>query len=163
MDKKSIITLIAAPLVCILIGFFATSTLTNNNYEWYNSLKLSPLNPPNFVFGIAWGFLYILIGLSLAFLLITNTNSDPIIQKYKTISLILFATQFIINILWTYMFFGLKNPLLGVIVILILDIVVIISIFFFYKVSKSSGTLFLPYLAWILFASNLNIYILIFN
>ena len=74
-----------------------------------------------------------------------------------------FILQVILNILWTPSFFILNNPALALIDIIALDIFVLLNIIEFYKISKFSGLLLIPYLLWLLFATYLNAGILILN
>ncbi len=155
MNKKFIITLIISIIVCLLIGFLGGISVKADNFVWYNSLNRSPLNPPNLLFPIAWTILYILLAVSISIII----NTKPLDKK----AVIIFIIQLILNSLWTYIFFGLKKPLFGLIEIIILDIMIIITIFKFKYISKISSILLIPYLLWCLFASYLTLHIVIFN
>lgn len=74
-----------------------------------------------------------------------------------------FAIQLILNWLWSLLFFKMQNPLLGYIDIVLLDGVVLWYILITFRRLKASSLLFMPYLAWILFATYLNLYILLYN
>ena len=155
MNKKFIITLIISIIVCLLIGFLGGISVKADNFVWYNSLNRSPLNPPNLLFPIAWTILYILLAVSISIII----NTKPLDKK----AVIIFIIQLILNSLWTYIFFGLKKPLFGLIEIIILDIMIVITIFKFKSISKISSILLIPYLLWCLFASYLTLHIVIFN
>ena len=127
------------------------------NTFWYNTLTKPFLNPPSWVFSYAWGILYFMIFLSFIF----YAKEKSIISKRK--GYIYFILQLIFNFLWTPVFFILNNIPLSVLVILILDALVILNIKSFYKISKLSAYLLVPYLFWILFATYLNISILLLN
>ncbi len=127
------------------------------NSLWYNSLTKPFLNPPNAIFSYVWGILYFMIFLSFVF----YTKEKSIISKRK--GYIYFILQLLFNFIWTPIFFILNNIPLSVLIILILDILVILNIKSFYKISKLSAYLLIPYLLWILFATYLNISILLLN
>ena len=76
---------------------------------------------------------------------------------------IYFIAQLIFNLLWTPSFFYLKNIVLALIVVIFLDIFVVLAVKSFYKVSKISGLILIPYLIWILFATYLNIGYFVLN
>ena len=154
MNKKFIVTLIISIFVCLLIGFLGGISVKADNFVWYNSLNKSPLNPPNLLFPIAWSILYILLAVSVSII-----NTKPMDKK----AIVVFIIQLILNSLWTYIFFGLKQPLFGLIEIIILDIMIIITIFKFKNISKLSSLLLVHYLLWCLFASYLTFHIVIFN
>ena len=83
-------------------------------------------------------------------------------KKIKS-AISVFILQFILNILWSAAFFGLRSPLLGLIVIIILLIAIIWNIVLFYRVSKFAGYLLVPYLLWTTFASFLNLSFYLLN
>lgn len=125
--------------------------------NWYSTLIKPALTPPAWVFAPAWIFLYITIFTSL--LLFTVTRS----RQSKAIGYTYFVMQIIFNLLWTPAFFVLNDLKLSAIIIIVLDILVLLNILEFYKISKFSGIILIPYFLWILFASYLNIGILLLN
>ena len=117
---------------------------------WYYNLQKPLFAPPNWIFPPVWSILY--FTMFAALLLYIFKPAQNKISGY-----IYFAAQLTLNLLWTPVFFGLKNIVLALIVIIFLDIFVILTIKSFYKVSKISGVILIPYLIWILFATYLNI------
>jgi tryptophan-rich sensory protein len=71
-------------------------------------------------------------------------------------ALILFAIQLALNALWSYLFFGLKNPMLAGVEIVLLWLMIFETYSKFVKINKISGYLFIPYLLWVSFAMVLN-------
>lgn len=120
---------------------------------WYYNLTKPPLAPPDWIFPPVWSILYFSMLVALLFKPAQNKKSGYIY----------FAVQLILNLLWAIVFFYLKNMFLALIVIILLDIFVILTIKSFYKVSKISGLILIPYLIWILFATYLNIGYLVLN
>ena len=124
---------------------------------WYTTLTKPALTPPPWVFAPAWIFLYITIFTALLLFTVTRTIKSKVLgYKY-------FIIQAVLNILWTLSFFILNNPTLALIDIIALDIFVLLNIIEFYKISKFSGLLLVPYIIWLLFATYLNAGILILN
>ena len=123
---------------------------------WYYNLTKPPLAPPDWIFPPVWSILYFTILTALLLYIFT-----PV--QYKKSGYIYFIAQLILNFLWTPTFFYLQNIVLALIVIILLDIFVILTIKSFYKVSKISGLILMPYLLWILFATYLNIGYLVLN
>ena len=115
--------------------------------EWYSELKKPVWTPPNWVFPVAWPILYLLMSYSGATL--ANLESAGS-------ALALWALQISLNTLWTPVFFGLKNLKLGLIIIFLLLVSVAICTYVFWLYAWISGLLFLPYLAWVVFATSLN-------
>ena len=127
------------------------------NTIWYDTLAKPFLTPPSEVFAPAWIILYITILASLIVFTITKTRRNKI-KGYTC-----FLIQLLLNIAWAPVFFTMENIVLALIIILLLDIFVILTIKEFYKISQISAGILLPYLIWIIFATYLNIGILILN
>ena len=115
--------------------------------KWYSELNKPVWTPPNWVFPVAWPILYLLMSYSGATL--ANLESAGS-------ALALWALQISLNTLWTPVFFGLKNFKLGLIIIFLLLVSVAICTYVFWLYAWISGLLFLPYLAWVIFAAALN-------
>lgn len=115
--------------------------------KWYSELNKPVWTPPNWVFPVAWPILYLLMSYSGATL--ANLESAGS-------ALALWALQISLNTLWTPVFFGLKNLKLGLIIILLLLFSVAICTYVFWLYAWIAGLLFLPYLAWVVFAAALN-------
>ena len=123
---------------------------------WYYNLLKPLFTPPNWIFLPVWSILYFTMLVALLLYIFKPAQN-------KKLGYIYFAIQLILNILWTPAFFYLKNIILALIVIIFLDIFVVLTIKSYYKVSKISGLILIPYLIWILFATYLNIGYLILN
>ena len=108
------------------------------------------------MFPIVWTILFILMGISIYLIVVSNS------QKKKEAKLIYFV-QLIINSLWTPIFFGLKEYFLAFLWILMLIVLVVTMIILFYKEKRLSAYLNLPYIAWLLFACYLNFGVFILN
>ena len=115
--------------------------------KWYSELNKPVWTPPNWVFPFAGPILYLLMSYSGATL--ANLESAGS-------ALALWALQISLNTLWTPVFFGLKNLKLGLIIILLLLVSVAICTYVFWLYAWIAGLLFLPYLAWVVFAAALN-------
>lgn len=156
MKKTNYFLLISLILICNLLG--AVGTLwTSPQGDWYQNIEKPFFNPPNFVFGPVWTLLFTLLGISL-YLVITSKDS-----KNKKIGLTLFIIQFILNILWSFLFFGLNNPFLSLIEIVILLFFILLTTIYFYKVNKNAGLILIPYILWVSFATILNLSIYLLN
>lgn len=164
MKKRYFIIPIITIAICLFMGYLAGISVKADNFLWYNSLNRSPLNPPNIIFPIAWTILYVLMGISIA-IIINKYIDEKDLEIKKNIKnyIFIFIVQFILNMFWTYIFFGLKSPLFGFIEIIILDILIIITIIKFKTISKAASYILIPYILWCLFASYLTLHVLIFN
>ncbi|OGC06010.1 TspO protein [candidate division WOR-1 bacterium RIFOXYA2_FULL_36_21] len=151
MNIAKSIKLLVAVSVCLLAGFVGSIFTTPAISTWYITLNKPALNPPNWIFAPVWTTLFILMGISL--FLVLQEDMKKIETK---IAIGFFAGQLILNILWSILFFGFHSPLAGLIEIGFLWIAILFTIISFWRVSKVSAILLLPYLFWVSFASILN-------
>lgn len=147
--------LIFSLLLIIGIQAFGSYFTEEGMGKWYESLNKAPWTPPGIAFAIVWPILYFLIALSLWMVWIQPAR--------KKKALTAFFCQISLNFLWPILFFYLHQPLWGFIVLLFLITALIWNIIEFYKLSKWSAYILLPYLTWLLFALTLNGYIMIYN
>lgn len=153
---KKALYLIVPVLICLLAGFLGSLSQRESLETWYPYLAKPPLTPPDSVFPIAWTLLYVCMGISVGLILLSDS------PRKKPLA-VLFSVQLLLNFLWTFLFFYLRNPLAGLIDILLLDLLVFLYAWESYPVKKASSVLFWPYLAWILFATYLNGSIFLYN
>lgn len=74
-----------------------------------------------------------------------------------TLPLALFGGQLMLNVLWSVLFFGLREPGVALVEILLLWAVILATTLSFRSVSKTASWLLTPYLAWVTFAVALNL------
>ena len=120
------------------------------NSIWYKTLIKPPFLPPNWIFSPVWTLLYILMFSSL--FIFSISEGEGKFEGYLA-----FFVQFLLNLLWTPAFFGLKSIGLALIIVILLDITLIFTIKEFYCYSKTAAYLLIPYFLWVLFATYLNI------
>lgn len=124
---------------------------------WYNTLNKPAFTPPSEAFSIVWPILYVLIFISFIIMLRNNSN------RSKVLAIILFVIQLILNFSWSPVFFYFHNIELAFYIIIALLIFIIWMIVVFYKISKLSAILLVPYLLWVIFATILNYNFMILN
>lgn len=143
------ITLLVA--LCVTIGYLSGMVTRDSITTWYPTLVKPVFNPPNWIFAPVWTLLYVMMGIA-AGLVWTSDSDEKIVKR----ALGFFAIQFGLNALWSYLFFGLHNPLLALVEILLLLSMIFETYNQFRKIDKLAGFLFIPYLAWVSFATILN-------
>ena len=137
------------PFVVLALVLGGLSSANTANDIWYIELNKSNLNPPGYVFAVVWPILYLLMSIS----------------AFRTfeISKNLFYLQLIFNALWSWLFFAFQLPLVALTniwLLIFLNMKLLLSMF---KVDKLSAFLYVPYIIWLLFASYLNLFIVINN
>jgi tryptophan-rich sensory protein len=126
--------------------------------SWYSTLIKPPFNPPSWVFGPAWTILYILMAISAYLVWKKGFKKKNVKDALK-----IFGIQLVLNLLWSPVFFGLKNILMALILIMILWYFILHTIREFYKIDKMAAYLLYPYFAWVSFATILNLSIWLLN
>ncbi|OXA79828.1 TspO and MBR related proteins [Flavobacterium aquidurense] len=141
-----------ALLVCLAVGYSA-STVTRPSVEsWYPTLVKPIFNPPNWIFMPMWTLLYILMAVAAGLVWDKIKEQNDVVKK----ALLFFIIQLTLNAIWSYLFFGLKNPLLALIEIALLWLMIYETYLKFIKINKTAGYLLIPYMAWVAFAAVLN-------
>ena len=122
--------------------------------DWYLDLKKAPWTPPGWFFGFAWTTIMLCYSIYMAYLL-------KIKKSTKLITL--FSIQFVLNVMWNYIFFNKHLILAGLVCIILLTLVVAKFMLDYKKVLKTKNALIVPYFVWLCIATSLNLYILIYN
>jgi benzodiazapine receptor len=148
MKILKIVLLVA---VCVTLGYLSGMVTRDSINTWYPTLTKPVFNPPNWIFAPVWTLLYIMMGIAAG--LVWTSNSD---HKAIRKALGFFAIQFGLNVLWSYLFFGLHNPLLALAEIILLWLMIWETYSQFKKIDKLASYLLIPYLAWVSFATILN-------
>lgn len=141
-----------ATLAAFLAGTFAAAIpgAFCRPGDWYANLRRPPFAPPNWVFGPVWTLLYIAIATA-GWLVWRHPQRD----RARPL-LLLWAVQMTLNALWTVLFFGLHAPGLALIEIVALLAAIAAFILFALPLVPLAAALFVPYLAWVAFATLLN-------
>lgn len=148
---------IIAVLIVEAVGAIS-SWLTKAGVDRYiETVVKPPLTLPSFIFPIVWGILFALMGISVARIWLKPQSDD------RTKSLIIFAVQLAVNVIWTLVFFNLQTFGIAFIIILLLLALILLMILSFSKLDKLAAKLQIPYFLWVLFAAYLNISIFLLN
>lgn len=136
-------------------SFFTTGSVDT----WYLTLAKPALNPPSWVFAPVWTTLYAMMAVAAALVYEQRARNPRLSVK----ALAIYGAHLILNALWSVAFFGLHNPALALGIIALLWVCIALLIALFSRVSRTAGVLLAPYLAWVSFASYLNLMIVLLN
>jgi benzodiazapine receptor len=153
-----VIKLVVAIVACQCAGAIGSIFTTPAIPTWYATLEKPFFTPPNWLFAPAWITLYLLMAIA-AFLIWRRGLGQEGVKS----ALLVFLVQLVLNALWSVVFFGLQSPLWGMVVILALWVAILLTIIKFFKLSTAAGSLMLPYILWVSFASALNVAIWVLN
>ena len=174
MKKSNWIKLVISLVIPLLAGWIGSAVTLPSISTWYATLVKPALNPPSWIFGPVWTLLYILMGIALfivwkkgwkvenRFLIGQDKSWNPWTRAFwsgdwqKQNIIAIFAVQLVLNVIWSFIFFGWHQPGLAFFVLLALWFSILYTIINFYRVSKTAAWLLLPYILWVTFAGYLN-------
>lgn len=147
----------------ILAITFATGAIGShvtipNIPTWYEGLSKPFFNPPNWIFGPVWTVLYLAMSYAAWRVLARSPN-----HAATRLIALAYGVQLFFNALWSIVFFGLMNPLWGLLVVAFLEASVIAMVLVFARFDRFAAASQLPYVAWVAFASLLNLAIVLLN
>lgn len=125
-----------------------TNQFININLD---NINLPPLMPPNYIFGIVWSIIYLIMGISLYFI------------RDNIKCLIPFLIQFSLNILWPFIFFNFQ--LFGISVLWLIMLIVSLNnmLLKFKEFSETLVNINLLYFIWLLIAYYLSVGVFLLN
>ncbi len=136
---------LGAPLAVGLLGAIPTARAIPS---WYRGLEKPPWNPPDAVFGPVWTALYALMGVALV--LVRRADGETGRAQ------VAFGLQLALNLAWSLVFFGNRDPRGALVVIAMLWFAILATIAEFGRLRPTAAVLLVPYLGWVSFASLLN-------
>ena len=148
--NNTLVKKLSLPLITFLIACIGGLSTIYSDWTWYESLNKPFFNPPNYLFGIVWPILYVLMAV------VSFLQAQNIFKLY--------LMQIMLNGLWSWLFFVFQSTAFA-----FLDIVLLIflNILLLKKLRENqawiSVFLYVPYVLWICFASVLNLSIIILN
>ena len=137
---------------CIIGLFFTVSAIPT----WYAQLEKPVFTPPNWIFGPVWIVLYTLMGISLFLIWKKRQYMQKTEDATIVTSLFLFYVHLVINAYWSIVFFGMKDIVSALLIIVILAEMILLLIVKFFRIDRIAGLLLIPYYFWALYASFLN-------
>lgn len=151
ITRGEIPRLVLAIVICQMAGVLGSVFTSSSVSTWYPTLIKPSFTPPGGFIGTVWIVLFTLMGIAL-FLVWREGNGGP----EKKMALGVFAVQLVVNVLWSWAFFGLQSPLAGIVVIAVLWLLILQCIVRFWPISKNAALLLVPYILWVSFAAFLN-------
>lgn len=149
-SRRDLLGLVAFIAICAMVsalGGLATGTSVSS---WYLTLNRPSFNPPGWIFGPVWAVLYLFIAVA-GWRIWRGAHCEE-----RKRALTLYGVQLALNLAWSFLFFGLQRPDLGLVDILALLVTITLITVLFWRLDRLAGMLFAPYVAWVAFASLLN-------
>ncbi len=136
---------------CEGAGLLAALATAPQVSTWYAGLAKPAWTPPGWLFGPVWIALYAAMGVAAARVWIRQRTT-----RTGRRSLAAFVLQLVLNAAWSFLFFGLHSPVLGLVDIVIMWGVIVTLVLWWWRLERPSSLLLVPYLAWVSFAAALN-------
>ena len=143
--------------LCLLVGGIGGAITSSSVDTWYQTLNKPAFNPPDWLFAPVWTSLYIMMAIA------AWRVWRRIGLKTGWMAFTVFFTQLGLNLVWSFLFFGLNRIDLALLEIIILLTVIIFNAILFWRIERLAGLLFAPYVAWVFYASLLNFSLLMMN
>jgi translocator protein len=181
MKNNNLIKFLLSIIICELAGVVGSIFTAPAIKGWYGTLNKTALNPPNWIFGPVWTTLFLLMGISFYLVWSKNftANKSTKVLKIKAWNswsqelwvgswqkanvILIFVFQLVLNICWSIIFFGFRQPGLAFFELLMLWFAILYAIINFYRISKPASYLLIPYILWVSFAGFLNLSIWMLN
>lgn len=151
------ISLVIFILLCFIVEIVGSFWTKETVSTWYPTLIKPSWTPPDRIFGPVWSCLYIMIAIA-GWLIYRAEYSHK-----RTIALMLYCGQLALNFIWSFLFFSLRSPILGLIDIVLLCLFISLTIIKAWQVRPLASLLLIPYLVWVMYATSLNAGIWLLN
>ncbi|MEP3209143.1 MAG: TspO/MBR family protein [Maribacter sp.] len=149
--KKKLTYIIVSVSVCLLIGFLSGFAAQSSLNTWFVTLNKPSFNPPNWLFAPIWTILYTMMGIAAGIVWAKGMH-----HVWVKTALYHFGFQLLLNAAWSIVFFGFKQPIWALMVIIMLIVLLGLTIRWFNVVSRAAAYLLIPYFLWVCFATVLN-------
>mgnify|MGYP006165732893 FL=1 len=140
-------------MTCLAVGYISSIVTRENIPTWYALINKPFFTPPNWVFAPVWTLLYIMMGFAAGSVWNKIDTDEANVKK----AFLFFLIQLALNALWSFLFFGLQNPFLASIEIILLWLMIFETYKQFKTIDKLAANLLLPYLVWVSYATLLTI------
>jgi tryptophan-rich sensory protein len=156
---KQALVLVAFLVIAYAVAALGSVATISQVDGWYAEAEKVAWSPPNAIFGPVWTVLYALMAVAAWLVWREKERAPGEVRRALT----LYIIQLVLNAIWTPVFFGLY-PFLGVsalwiaaVIIVAIDVAVLLTMVAFWRVRRVAAVLLIPYWAWVLFATTLNL------
>ncbi len=141
---RSLLVLVA--LLLLTVGGGLLIGVSNPPGDWYAGLAKPAWTPPNWLFPVSWTLLYVLVAVA----------GWLVFRGGPRTAQVLWVGQVAVNFAWSPSFFGAQRIGLGLAVVATLLVLILLFIVATWRTQRTATLLFLPYAAWVAYATALN-------
>lgn len=149
-QKQWSISFLVFILLCFIVEIIGSLWTKETVSTWYPTLAKPSWTPPDWIFGPVWSGLYMMIAVA-GWLIYRAEYSHK-----RSVALMLYGAQLALNFIWSFLFFSLRSPTLGLIDIVLLCLFISLTIIKAWAVRPLASLLLIPYLIWVMYATSLN-------
>jgi tryptophan-rich sensory protein len=149
--RRSLAQLALVVGLVLLVSWLGGRITQTSLGDWYLALRRPFFNPPGWVFPVAWTALFAMMAAAF-----WRVLRYPEGQPGRREAILAFMVQITLNAGWSFAFFGARDPLAGLVVVVAMFAAILWTIIAFGRVDRLAARLLWPYLAWVGFAAVLN-------
>ena len=149
--RRGLLPAAVSVLIALAAGAIGGWATASSVTTWYVGLNKPSFNPPNFLFAPVWTTLYVLMALAA-----WRVWRGPSHGGARRGALVLYVVQLMLNLAWSLIFFGARQPGWALIEVAALLTAVVATAAAFWRLDRPAGLMLVPYAAWVSFASLLN-------
>ncbi len=150
VSMKQALALAGFLAISYLAGVVGVVLMGSEPGAWYAALAKPAWTPPGAFIGAVWNVLYALMGV--AAWLVWRAEG----WRGAGRALGVFVVQLVVNAAWSGVFFRAHALGAAFVTIVVLDALVLATMYGFWRVRPVAGALLVPYFLWALFATALN-------
>jgi len=154
--RRDLSALALSILICFGVSALGNAVTREQVQGWYRGLqKPAGLTPPDIAFPIVWAMLFMLMAFA-AWRVWRAAYISPGGSRAARPALLLFGLQLALNLLWSVLFFGLRQPAWALMEIAALWLAIAACLRAFWPLDRLAAWMLAPYLAWVSYAALLN-------
>jgi tryptophan-rich sensory protein len=143
--------LVITNISLVAIYAIGSGLWVNSGDGFYRSLKRPFWQPPDFLFGIAWPYNFLV--LIIAGVIIANNASNLFRFSYT----VAFAFSVITALVWAYSFYTQHNLILAAISLAVTALLTVPMVVIAFQTDWKIGLALIPYQLWLIVATSLSI------
>ncbi|WP_324757862.1 TspO/MBR family protein [Haloarcula sp. GH36] len=157
LSREDLPGVVAAVVLVNAVGALPAA-LGGPDSAWFQSIAKPALYPPSWVFGVVWPLLFTLLGVALYLVW-----RDARATHRGAVAIRLFVAQMAVNVAWSPTFFTAQDLTVALAVVGGLWLVLVPTLWAFWRIDRRAGGLLVPYLLWVSFAVVLNYQFVVVN
>ena len=140
----------ATAVVIVLLYAIGSGRYVTTNSAWYFSLEAPAWQPPNAVFGLAWTYNFIALGI-VGVLMALRAEARVVVAF-----LVVFAVSVVLALAWSYLFYEPHQLVAAAIALSLCALATIPMVVLAFGQQQLLGWLLIPYQVWLVIASSLS-------